>query len=53
MPFASRLAEIGMQSAPENPYSHLLEVMRCFITQHHDELVSTTASSPSNQEVES
>lgn len=53
MPFATRLAEIGIQSAPENPYSHLLEVMRCFITQHRDELVLMTASSPSDQEVES
>lgn len=53
MPFAIRLAEIGIQSAPENPYSHLLEVMRCFISQHHDELALTTASSPSDQEIES
>jgi len=40
MPFASRLAEIAIQSIPENPYSHLLEVMRIFISQHRQELDS-------------
>ncbi len=42
LPFAGRLAEIGIQSAPENPYSQLLEVTRCFLNQHRRELDTTT-----------
>ena len=50
MPFASRLAEIAIQSEPSNPYSHLLEVMSAFIAHHRRELASITETSPSDQE---
>ena len=43
IPFINRLADIAAQSAPENPYSHLLEVARCFISYHHKELDKTKA----------
>lgn len=52
LPFTNRLAEIA-QSFPDNPYSHLLEVARCFIAQHYKELDTTTESSSSDQENQS
>jgi DMSO reductase family type II enzyme chaperone len=38
IPFASRLADIASQSNPENPYSHLLEVVRHFTSHHYAEI---------------
>jgi len=51
--FAGRLAEIGLQSMPENPFSHLLEVTRCFLVQHRQELGATVAPATQDQEIES
>ena len=53
LPFVNRLAELATQSVPDNPYSHLLEVTRCFITQHYQELDTRTESSSSDQEGQS
>lgn len=52
-PFINRLADIAIQSAPENPYSYLLEVARCFITHHYNELYTATELSRSDQESQS
>lgn len=52
LPFVGRLAEIGLQSVPENPFSHLLEVTRCFLVQHRQTLGATAAASSSDREVE-
>jgi TorA maturation chaperone TorD len=41
-PFASRLADTALQSDPANPYSHLLDVLRHFVSHHHMEIEPTT-----------
>lgn len=42
LPFATRLADIATQTVPDNPYSKLLEVTRCLLTRHRQQLDLTT-----------
>ncbi len=41
-PFASGLADTAIQSDPTNPYSHLLDVVRHFVSHHYMEIEPTT-----------
>lgn len=51
LPFVGRLAEIGVQSVPENPFSHLLEVTRCFLVQHRQTLGETAVAPSPDREI--
>ena len=38
LPFATRLADLAVGSAADNPYSDLLDAARCFLLAHRKEL---------------
>jgi DMSO reductase family type II enzyme chaperone len=42
--FSDSLAEIAIKLVPENPYSHLLESMRCLVHVHRSQLEATNES---------
>lgn len=53
LPLGNNLADLAVSSSPDNPYSALVETMRCFLLQHRRELDATAESSSQDQESQS
>lgn len=49
LPLGNNLAELAAASMPDNPYSDLLETMRCFLLQHR-KLLSMSAKAPAGEQ---
>lgn len=53
LPLGNNLADLAASSTPGNPYSALLETMRCFLLQHRRDLDAIAESSYQDQESQS
>lgn len=50
LPLGNSLADLASAAMPENPYSDLLQTMRCFLLRHRGELGPVVGSSSTEQE---